>query len=265
MPHLTAISPEQFADKAWKHSAGYSFAIRTNILPVVAAELTHLVPAMPLGFVQNGDTFQMVAITSLQPNTNVYVPPDGRWLGSYIPSTLRSYPFCLVKLQDSEKSVLCIDEGSGLLVNAGQGAAFFDDFGAPTQAVRDVVEFLTHIERSRLLTQAAVDALHSAGLIQPWPINVQNGDQTVIGEGLFHINEATLNALPVEGFLKLRHTGALSVAYAQLLSMNQLSILENLSRIQAQIKAQAVPQIKALTGLKGFRMSQEEGTIKFNF
>lgn len=266
MPKLTAVSPGQFANKAWKRSTSLAFAAEFNMQPVVAAELVHLVATMPLGFAQTGKSFQLVAITSLQPNTNLYVASDdGRWLGSYVPALLRGYPFSLIKLQDREESILCIDEDSGLVVEAGQGEPFFDESGASSQPVKNVLEFLAQVERSRVVTQVAVDALQTAGLIQPWRINIQNGEQAVAVEGVFCIDEAALNGLPDGDYIALRKTGALPVAYAQLLSMNQLSLLEYFDKLQAQLKAQAAAQIVSLTGLDGFNLFQDDGTISFTY
>lgn len=53
-------------------------------------------------------------------------------------------------------------------------------------------------------------------------------------EGLFRVNEAALNALDNEAFLSVRKSGALPVAYAQLLSMQQLRVLGELAQARAQ-------------------------------
>src|SRR5450830_1248973 len=141
---LAAVTREQFADKAWRRPAGYPSAAKSNILPVVVSELAKLVPVMPLGFVKTEAVFQLVAITSLQPGANYFVSPVGRCLGEDVPATLRAYPFHLVKPQDRDEKVLCFDESSGLVVDAGQGEAFFDDAGAPSQAVKDILDLLSN-------------------------------------------------------------------------------------------------------------------------
>lgn len=265
MPKLTAISPENFASKAWKRIAGYHFAAQLSTIPVVAAELPHLVPSMPLGFVQNGSCFELAAICSVQVATNLYVDPDGRWLGSYIPAAIRGYPFRLVKVQEREDSILCIDEESGVLVEAGQGEPFFDDASEASQPLKDVLNLLTQVDLNRVVTQAAVDALQTAGVIQPWPINLQQDDQVVAVEGLFRIDEAAMNALPDDEFLKLRRVGAFALAFAQLLSMNQLANLQKLGQAQAELKAQAAAQLSALSDLENFSMFQDDGTITFSY
>ena len=264
MTKLTAISNDIFADKAWLRPAGYSFAAGLATIPVVAAELPSLVPAMPLGFVKNGSTFDLVAICSLKPSTNLYVAPDGRWLGSYVPAVLRSYPFRLAKAPGREDSILCIDEGSGAVVGKDHGIPFFDASGEPATALKDILNLLTQIERSSIATQAAIAALASAGLIQPWPLRLQQGDQPAAAvDGLFRIDEAAMNALSEENFLKLRGNGAFAVAYAQLLSMHQLGLLQRLDQVQAELKAQAEAQMNALSALEG--LFQDDGTITFTY
>ena len=234
---LTAVTREQFATKAWKRPAGYTPAAKSNILPVVVSELATLVPAMPLGFVKTQAIFQLVAITSLQPDANYFVSPDGNWIGDYIPAAVRSYPFRMVKPQDRDEKVLCFDNSSGLLADAGQGEAFFDADG-PSAAIQNVLKLLSDTETSRLVTQRLVDALQDANLIQPWLLNLQQGEQTIPVQGLYRIDEAALNALPGDAYLSLRKTGALPLAYAQLFSMNQLALLPKAARMQAQIKGQ---------------------------
>lgn len=266
MPQLTAVTPQQFANKAWRRHSGYAFAAQTSVLPVMSAELAKLVPALPLGFAQTEAAFQLVAITALQPGTNLFVAPDGRWIGDYVPAALRSYPFRMVKPAGREDSILCFDVSSGDLVNAGQGEAFFDPAGEPSQALKAVLDFLSQVEHSRVATQAAVDALQAAGLIQPWPLTLQQGEQTLPVNGLHRVDEDALIALPDETFLCLRQAGSLPVAYAQLLSMNQLVMLQKAAgaqaRLKAQFQAQAGSQIPNLAGLK-FGISNDE-ILKFH-
>jgi len=72
-PQLTAISAEKFSGKAWRRYNGYAFAARENLISLVIAELAKAVPAMPLGFVQIGGGFQLVAITAIEPGVNLFV------------------------------------------------------------------------------------------------------------------------------------------------------------------------------------------------
>jgi hypothetical protein len=46
-----------------------------------------------MAFVKQQDSFFLIALLSLTPKTNLFVAPDGRWLGGYVPSYFRGYPF----------------------------------------------------------------------------------------------------------------------------------------------------------------------------
>jgi hypothetical protein len=258
---LTAITREQFATKAWWRPASYAFAAQSNILPVVVSELSKLVPSMPLGFVRTESAYQLVAITSVQPGNNCFVAQDGNWIGDYIPATVRAYPFQLVKPQDSEDSVLCFDESSALLVEAGQGEAFFDADG-PSQAIKTILNFLSETEASRGVTQRLVEALQSANVIQPWKLNLLQEGQTVPVEGLYRIDEAALNTIADESYLSLRKAGALTLAYAQLFSMNQLAMLSKAAEVQARVREQLQTQALAQTqGVGNLSFGLVEGEI----
>lgn len=263
MSQFTAVTPQQFANKAWQRHTSYAFAAKANVIPVVAEELANLAPALPLGFVQINASFELVAITSLLPGNNLFVAPNGDWLGRYIPAALRGYPFRVVKAEGKDESILCIDESSGLVVESGLGEAFFDGAGRPAQALNDMLNFISRVEKNRVVTQAAVDVLQAADLIQHWPLTMQNGDRTVAVEGLYRIDEAMLNAIPSNEFLSLRTAGCLPLAYAQLLSMNQLAMLQMAGDVQERLRVNTTLQPQKLNGQAGFALSGSD-TLKFS-
>jgi len=264
MTEFTAIAPESHAQKAWKNVTDYAFGAADTVIPLVGAELSKAASAMPTGFIEQEAGYQLVAITSLQSGQNLYVAPDGKWLGTYIPSALRAYPFRLLKPESVEKSVLCINEASGLVVESGEeGNDFFDDESQPTQGIKDILNFLTEVEASRAVTQGAVNALADAGLITPWALNLKQGEEVVPVKGLFHVDEAALNKLDDEDFLAVRKAGGLGVAYAQIVSMNQLAVLEHLGKLQGQILAQQAANSEA-AGLTGFSLAEDEGSLMFD-
>jgi hypothetical protein len=264
MTELAAITPERHAKKVWKHVTDYAFAAERTVIPLVGAELSKVAPAMPAGFIKLDAGYQLVAITSLQPGINLYVAPDGKWLGAYIPAALRAYPFQLAQQEGAGEFMLCIDEASGLVVEITEdGNAFFDDQDQPTQEVKDIVDFLAAFEASRTVTQGAVNALADAGLITPWEINLKQGEKVVPVEGLFSVDEAALNKLDDEDFLAVRKAGGLGVAYAQLLSIGQLAVLERLGELQGQILEQQGANSEA-SNLTGFFLSDDEGSLMFD-
>ena len=262
MAKLAVVTPERHAKKQWKHSTGYAFVAGDSVIPLVGVELGRVVLSMPAGFIEQGAGYQLVGITSLLPGTNLYVAPDGRWLGGNIPVALRGYPFYLLPQKSSGKLVLCINEASGLVVEGEEdGIAFFDDQDKPSQAITDILNELNSIEAARVVTQGAVDALADAGLIIPWEINLKDGEKVVPVKGLFQVDKAALNKLDDEDFLTVRKAGGLPVAYAQILSMCQIALFKRLSGLQGTIRLQLAESDAA--NLTGFSLSEDEGSLNF--
>jgi len=264
MTELAAITTERHGKKVWKKVTDYAFAASETVIPLVGAELGKAVLSMPIGFIKLDAGYQLVAINSLQPGTNLYVAPGGKWLGTYIPASLRAYPFKLARQEGSDESILCIDEASGLVVDSAEdGNAFFDDQDKPAQGIKDILSVLSKVEVSRAATQGAVNALADAGLITPWALNLKQGEEVVPVKGLFHVDEAALNKLDDEGFLTLRKAGGLALAYAQLLSMEQIALLERLGKLRGQILAQQAAKSEA-SNLTGFSLAEDEGSLNFD-
>ena len=262
---LAAVTFTQHAQMALSQNKSfYTFAAQDSLIPVVAAELPKLVPMIPLAFLPNESGYLLMAVASLLPGQNLYIAPTtGQWMGNYVPASLRAYPFRMVKPVDADQAVLCVIEDSGLLVPRGQGSDFFTEDGKPTQAIQDIVDFLSQIERNRVLTQLAVDALAEAGLLQPWALQTEKDGAMVPVNGLFCINEAALNALDAATLHALREKGALALAYAQLFSMNQLEMLEKLKPAQEQLKQQAAAKARPQPADLDLEFLNRGGTLNF--
>jgi hypothetical protein len=258
MPTFHAIAKSTHANKRWKRYASYLFAAKEALAPLVAQELPRAVLHLPIAFVRQNDQFAPVAVLGIQPGQNLFVAPDGRWLGGYTPAAYRSHPFGLANLPDGQQ-VLAFDADSGLLTEAA-GEAFYDSEDRPTQAVQDVLAFLTQVQANRAQTQRICQALAEHQLVQPWPITLQTetGERQV--DGLYRIDEAALNALPAESLKALQQAGAMPMVYAQLLSMQHLPLLGQLA--QAHRKA-AQPLPAAPNGELDLSFLSNNGTFSF--
>lgn len=240
MPNYQLVTKNNHGSKRWLRFTSYAHAEREALMPLSVLELPRAAMNLPICLIRQGESFALTAVMNLQPGKNLLVAPNGQWAGGYVPAACRSYPFSLGKTQEGQP-VLCIDEDAGLVTDGPQGEAFFDENGEPAKAVLDVMTFLTQLEQGRQSAAQACAVLAKHGLIQPWPIVVQNaaGEQQNI-EGLFRIDEAALNQLSAEALLEVRNAGGLSIAYCQLLSMQHLPILSKLADIHAKAAAAQV-------------------------
>jgi hypothetical protein len=167
MTKLVAVNKSTHSQKVWRRPAGYQFAAKDALAPVVLGEAVQVGAWMPVAFVQQKGRYAAMGMMSPVPKQNLFVGPDGQWLGGYVPASLRSYPFRLMRGEGSEQMALCIDEDSGLVRDADEkGENFFTADGKPSPSVSHLLESLRRIEGNRTATELATASLAEAGVIE---------------------------------------------------------------------------------------------------
>jgi hypothetical protein len=238
MPRLVPLNPQRFQAKRFKRAQGFRFAANQALWPVVGSEFGELAGSIPIVFMREGAHYTAMAMTSPVPNKSFYVGPDGEWLGTYRPAILRAYPFRLVRQPGPDKSVLCIDEESGLILDGpDEGEAFFKADGTPADSIKAVLQFLSHWDANCTATELALAALAEAGVIEPWPLQINLDGKPATIEGICRIAEAKLNAVGDEKFLQLRKAGALALAYAQLISMRNVGRFSEFAKLRKRLQS----------------------------
>ena len=244
MPQFAAVSRERHANKKWLRFSNYAFAAGEIIAPIVGAELARAALAMPCAFLQQSGRYTLVAVLSIIAGRNMFVGPDGRWLGPYVPAVFRLYPFRALPTEQGDTAVLCVDEESKLVVDGrSAGEEFFDAQGNPAPVLKPAFDAALALERNRKATELAVEALAQSGVIRPWEIKLKSKEGERPISGLHRVDEAALRGLPDQSFLNLRKASALPIAYTQMLSMAQLGMLEHLARMITQAKAAPPPAV----------------------
>ncbi|ALO44771.1 SapC family protein [Pseudohongiella spirulinae] len=215
------VTRDKHGDMRWRPVASFQFAAQDAVAALVVQEVPSAIMSFPVAFLISDDRYIPVALMGVTSGQNLFVAPDGEWLADYIPAVYRSYPFRLME-KNPDEYVLCVDGASGLLHRGIEGERFFQDSGEPSARVSEILELLTRIERDRKTTATACAALEKHGLIEPWPLTVQDGDEELQVGGLHRINEASLYQLSPECLCELRDSAALMLAYAQLFSVQHI-------------------------------------------
>ena len=226
MTSWTAISQDEHKDKHWLPRKDFSNVSSMQVVEVYASEISVVPHQFSLGFVKLNEGYRLVALVGLERDKSYYVDVKGRWIGEYVPATLRCYPFIFTDHHEKEDlKVICIDQEC--LTDDVEAPKLFKEDGDQEDLFSEMFNFLVRCNQDRDVTQAAVNALTKADIFEAWPINVQKGgeDKVIAIEGLFRINEAKLNSLQKEEFSSLRESGAITLAYAQIFSMPQLKQL----------------------------------------
>ena len=108
-----------------------------------------------------------------------------------------SYPFSLIRTDGVEEGGLGIDVDSGLVVDDGSGEGvewLFEADLTLASTTKSIAELVHFSKRDQVATARAVSAFSDAGLIKPWPLTMQVGDQQISVSGLNCIDEAVLRA-----------------------------------------------------------------------
>lgn len=261
---IVPISLERHGNKTFRRFTSYAFAANETVVPLVGAELSKATVSFPIAFLKQGEETVLVGVLGTEPGSNLFVAPDGKWVGTYVPAAFRAYPFILANSQDN-RQVLCINEASGLVVDGPSGERFFTEESKPDEAIRSILDFLTKIHENRFLTERACQSIAKLDLLEPWTITApgENGPRNVTG--LWRISEGKLGLLADDAFLELRKTGAIAIAYGQLMSMGHLPMLERLSALRIQHRARSTaPLPDTLDSIFGAPGTSEEIEIDWS-
>ncbi|MDV7395813.1 SapC family protein, partial [Arthrospira platensis SPKY1] len=114
MPRYEPVAASTHATQRWQRYSSHAFAATDAVAPLVVQELPKACMHLAIAFIPQGEHFTPVAVLGLQPGQNLFVTPDGRWLGGYTPAAYRGHPFALANTPNGQQ-VLCVDADSGLL------------------------------------------------------------------------------------------------------------------------------------------------------
>ncbi len=204
----------------------YSFASRDVFALITAQEAIKAVLAIPLAFIFNNNKYQLITLQGLESQINLFVNPNKKWRGLYIPHCYLCYPFYLIENNRNE-SVLCVDEDSGLIKDADlqTNEAFFGEDGKPAALVSEILGFLSNHNAEMKSTIKSCALLQELRLIKPWPLTVKPAKGDIQLQGIYCIDEERLNSLSASSLKELHKSNALAVVYAQLFSMPNINLL----------------------------------------
>ena len=230
---IVPITPERHGGKVWNRRSGYAHAATQTAAVMCNNELALAVRTLPMCFVLIDGEPTLVALLCLIPGQNLFVAPDGRWIGGYVPKALRTYPFRLAPTGETDRFALLIDEASGLIGDeaaGGGGTPFFNADGEAAEDTRKVLDFLFDVHRGQLICRHAATVLADKDLIEPWPLTAEHDGAVKNIAGISRVAEARLAELTGQDLVELRDCGALAMAYMQLASMANLRQIKALAR-----------------------------------
>jgi hypothetical protein len=203
----------------------FGFAAKADVIALQVSEVAQAVRHYPLVFLPGtGEApFMLAVLVGLGDGVNRYVDDKGAWRAqTYIPAYVRRYPFLPMQIAGQTDPILAIDTTQDW-VQAQAGDFLVDSEGRATPRLQRVMAFQQEYQKQADITQVMCAALHAAGILVPRTLTWQGVDaETRQLDGFWCVEEAKLKALSPEALQALHQADALGLAYAQLLSMNNL-------------------------------------------
>lgn len=228
---VASLSYERHQNKRVKPANDFRFASGYHIAYLTLHEFTRASAIYPIVFLEDQSKagFRPVVLMGLDQGKNLFVDAKGVWNAAYIPAIIRRYPFALLRSDDQDRYIICIDEESEL-ISESEGELLFDEKGDPTSIVENVKQYLAELNQMDLLTQEFSTFLREHNLLTPINMRVSANDQIKNITGCYVINEDRLNNLSDSFFLDVRGKRYLPPIYAHLISLQQIERLTQLSK-----------------------------------
>jgi hypothetical protein len=240
-------------------AGNFSFSKETNSIPLAAVEFFDTAREYPIAFTgRDGGAQFPIALVGVRQNENLFVSPEGRWEGRYVPAFVRRYPFVLAEKQQADDFNVYLDEaypGFG----AADGERLFTDSGEHTPLLKQALEFLSTYQGEIKRTRLFVERLQALNLLIPRVLEVARpNEQPMVLQGFNVVDEARLGALPDADLLDLARTGLLAWVHAHLMSLSNVAVLGE--RLGTRLGA-AVPQASAPTEAAATAASTEPASV----
>ena len=219
----------------------YQQVRHAQVVPVVHAEVSRLVPWFPIVWRSRGDEMDLVAVRSLLDRGRGYHPFTQAEVGTY-PLLLQAYPFLLDPAgevsADSVPRTMLDDVVADAPTNVG--APVTDLNGQPSRATAQRATCLGAFARHHPETRSISDWLSRNGMLEPWHLSFDIEQH--------HIDVPNLFAIRQEAFT----TGRLAPLLAQhgasaagLLGLHRISLFRAgvlLAQARAALQAPAVAE-----------------------
>jgi hypothetical protein len=227
---VVPLAVEKHKNMRLKPVADYGFAAGQTMCPITAVEFPRVAPIYPIVFLKDdaGDTgaFALLAVPN---GKNLFIDENGAWRASYVPASIRRFPFVFGRTSADDKNLaLCIDEDNDH-VSETEGAPLFTEDGKPTDILEKAIEFMKQFQTNHTHTIAICQELDRLEMFQDLKARVQlpsGRKYDFVGARI--IDEKKLSTLADADFLEWRKRGWLSLIYAHLISLGQITHLAEL-------------------------------------
>ena len=167
-----------------------------------------------------------VAVFGLKAGENLFVE-DGKWMGNYMPAILRSYPFTMARIEQSDRWALVFD-ASWEGVRGDDGQPLFDAQGQATELLNGIHRFAQDIETDVERTRLACIRLQELNLLRPMRFDATLASgETLSVDGFMTLDDDVFGKLSDAQILELHRNGLLGLIHQHKFSLGNMRRLLN--------------------------------------
>lgn len=221
---LVPVTPTAYGDKSLAKEANYTFAAKSNAIPLLHSEIPAAIRHYPVVFT-DAAPHMPIALVGIGSDRNLQIDDRGHWaLGKYIPAYVRRYPFILVRSEPSSESyALCVDAETDLITD-GAGLPLFVG-GEASEPVKRAMEICQQFEQTLQQTRLLCDYIAELDVLIPGSISARLGDRQLRMEGFKKVDEEKLRALTGDPLQKAARSGLIGLLYGHLFSLSTVQSL----------------------------------------
>lgn len=227
---VTPITAERHSNWHAREVTDFSFAKKTNSVPLMAAEFLSALTDYPIVFAGDEESVLPVLLLGMRNSENAFIGSEGDWKGRYIPAFVRRYPFVLALSDDGEKYYLCIDESFSGFNQSDEGPALITEDGTPTEYTEGVLQFLSQYQAEFERTQAICKKLKDLNLLEAKQVQATSPTgETMTVDGFFAVEPSRLATLSSEAIVDLVRSGTYELICFHLASLRNFELLRDRS------------------------------------
>jgi hypothetical protein len=202
-----------------------SFSANLNAVFLAASEFSDACREYAVVFVRSDPAaggepeYAPIAVLGLEKNRNIYLQDGRRWRADYLPVMLRTYPFCIGRVDDQNFAV-CLDMAwKG--VNKTRGVSMFGADGQPTEQMAATIKQLELLEAEIQRTRQVCARLAQLGAMKPMRFEATSGSGRKHSvDGFFTVDAEVMQKLPDATVGELHRNGMLGLVQLHWASMN---------------------------------------------
>lgn len=225
----------------------WSPAAKLNAIFVCGAEFSDVCREFPIVFVRAGkeadgkDQIAPVAVLGLMQEQNLYLAGE-HWRAAYMPAVLRSYPFCIGRV-DEQRFAVCVDMAwAGVQPTGGDGQALFEGDGKAASLLTEMQKHFEVLEGEIQRTRLVGAKLLDLDLLRDMRFDATLPDgRTHTVDGFLTVDQEKMQNLPDNVVGELHRSGILGMIHLHWVSLGMMRRLLDWHVERSAAQAPVVP------------------------